>query len=563
MLLLVIWMEVNRKSRFLPFRILAAVLMIGAITAWLLQPSISTLRDSKAIILLTKNYKQSTADSLTQKYPTYALFREHDAAAFKDAGELMPYSLTDHKDDIAFILGDGIPYYEQQKITSAYTYLPGKLPNGITQLSAPESVSVNQTVTVSGTANIQGKTSIILEEPGGRKDSVVLTGKGEKAFSLSLQTKQAGLFRYEMVLRDSLVSKTEGYLPLEVTPEKKMNILFVQKYPSAEVRYLKNFLGEKGHALIVRSQVSKSNFHYEFANRESTRVDRLTTEVLGDFDLFIMDTESIYGLSGSELKSIEQAVRGGLGVIILMNGVDLKKKIPLLNTSFKTYGHDTVHLDLNKQKVVLPALPVSTPVGLVITPVTNSATRILSGYRHEVAGKIGFQLLHETYRLILEGKVNAYASLWSPLLESVARLREEPFKIQITNSFPYYQDEPLDIDVITAGNEPELRTDNVLLPLQEDALIDDYWHTTTWAGKPGWHALSTQDSTTLHYYVSPDSEWNALRISQQQRKHFSDNSPFVSKRETSLTVANKAISPLWFLIIFLLASGFLWLAPKL
>ncbi len=562
-LLFLAWKEINRKNRFLAGRVSAVILLIGAITLWMLQPTTSTLKDSTSIILLTKNYDRTKADSLGRKYPTYRILSARDATAFKGATELMPYEIANHKNDIAFILGDGLPYYEQEKIASSYSFLPGKLPVGIIQLSAPESVQVNQPITISGTVNIQGKTTLVLEEPGGRKDSVMLTGTGTKLFSFSFQTQQTGLFRYAVFLRDSLTTKTEGHLPIEVTPEKKLNILFVQKYPSAEVRYLKNFLAEKGHALIVRSQISKSDFHYEFSNREPIRLDKLTSESLHEFDLFVMDSESLHGLSASELKSIEQSSKEGLGVIILMNEVDLKKKLPLLNASLKTYAHDTVHLLVKSQRIVLPALPVSVLANSSIAPVTTSAARILSGYRHEVAGKIGFQLLHETYRLLLEGKVAEYATLWSPLLEATARLKTELFKIQLINSFPYYQDEPLSVEVISSNDEPELKSNTALLPLQEDVLIDDYWHTTTWTGKPGWHSLTTQDSTALHYYVSPESEWSTLRIANQQRQHAANKSSFIPKKEAVLTTEHKPISPLWFFVIFLLASGFLWLAPKL
>jgi hypothetical protein len=563
LLFFLVWKEINRKNRFLAGRIIAVIFMIGSITLWLLQPMKRVIKDSTSIILLTKNYDRAKADSVSKKYPTYKLLRVSDAADFKNATELIPYELVDHKNDIVFILGDGLPYYEQEKITSAYSFLPSILPAGIIQLNAPNRVPVNQTATISGTVNTQGKTTLILEEPSGRKDSVVLTGTGKKSFSLSLQTQQAGLFRYVVTLKDSLTTKTESHLPIEITPEKRLNILFVQKYPSAEVRYLKNFLTEKGHALIVRSQISKNDFHYEFSNRESMRIDRLTSESLNEFDLLIIDSESLHGFSASELKSIEQSSKEGLGVVILMNEVDLKKKVTLLNASLKTYAHDTVHLSIKSQSTVLPALPVSVLESSSITPVTTSATRILSGFRNEVAGKIGFQLLHETYRLLLEGKTTEYAVLWSPLLESAARLKAEPFKIQITNLFPYYPDEPLAVQIISSGDEPELKTNSTVLPLQEDVLIDDYWHTTTWTDKPGWHALATQDSTSLHYYVSPENEWSTLRIANQQRQHASNESSAITKKESTLTTEHKPISPLWFFVIFLMASGFLWLAPKL
>jgi hypothetical protein len=562
-LIFLIWKEINRKNRFLALRIIAVVLMISSITLWLLQPMASVLKDSTSIILLTKNYDRAKVDSLSRKYPTYKLLRTQDAAAYKDATELLPYALVDHKNDISFILGDGLPYYDQENISSPYFFLPDKLPLGVTQLNVPNSVQVNQTTTISGVVNIKGSTTLVLEEPSGQKDSVVLQGTGEKSFSLSFQAQQTGLFSYSIILRDSITSKTEGQLPIEVTPEKKLNILIVQKYPSAEVRYLKNFLAEKGHALTVRSQISKNDFHYEFSNREAARINRFTTETLNEFDLVLIDSESLYGFSASELKSIEQSSKEGLGVIVLMNEVDFKKKLPLLNTSLAQYPKDTVHLSVRKQRLVLPALAASVQASSAITPLTTSATRILSGYRNEVGGKIGFQLLHETYRLLLEGKENEYAALWSPLLESVARLAPQPFKIKINNTFPYYQDEPLSISVLAAAEDPELKSNTTMLPLQEDVLIDNYWHASTWAGKSGWHSLTIQDTTTLHYYVSPEYEWNALRTAQQQRQHQSNSSSSIAKNKSTLTIEHKLISSLWFFMVFLLASGFLWLAPKL
>jgi hypothetical protein len=562
-LMFLIWKEINRKNRFLTFRIIAVVLMIGSITLWLLQPMTSVLKDSTSIILLTKNYDRAKVGSLSKKYPTYKLLRTQDAAAYKDATELLPYALVDHKNDISFILGDGLPYYEQENISSYYSFLPAKLPLGITQLNAPNSVQVNQTATLSGVVNIKGSTTLVLEGPSGQKDSVVLQGTGEKSFSLSFQAQQTGLFSYSIILRDSITSKTEGQLPIEVTPEKKLNILIVQKYPSAEVRYLKNFLAEKGHELIVRSQISKNDFHYEFSNREAARINRFTTETLNEFDLVLIDSESLYGFSVSELKSIEQSLKEGLGVIVLMNEVDFKKKLPLLNTSLAQYPKDTVHLSVRKQRLVLPALAASVQSGSAITPLTTSATRILSGYRNEVSGKIGFQLLHETYRLLLEGKENEYAALWSPLLESTTRFASQPFKIKINNLFPYYQDEPLSISVIATAGDPELKSNTTMLPLQEDVLIDNYWQATTWTGKPGWHSFTTQDSTAFHYYVSPEYEWNALRTAQQQRQHQSNSSSSIAKNKSTLTIEHKLISSLWFFMVFLLASGFLWLAPKL
>lgn len=563
LLAFLVWKEIKRKNRFLSARIVAVVFMISSIVAWLLQPTRTSKEDTAGIILLTKNYDRAKADSLVKKYPNLITMRLDDAVDFKKASTIQPYELSDYKSEITFILGDGLPVYEEEIINGPYTFIPGKLPIGITQLEIPANVHVGQTTKVNGTVNLERRTKLILKSPGQAEDSVTLKGAGIKSFSFSFQSRQAGLFQYSLIIRDSLNTIIEAKLPIEVKLEEKLNILFVQKYPTAEVRYLKNFLVEKGYAITVRSQISKTNFHYEFSNQESIRIDRLTPELLETLDLVFLDSESLNGLSTSELKTLEQSCRAGLGAIILLNSTDTKSKIPLLNASTTTYAQDTVRLKGTSTNFVLPATPVSIVATSVITPVVVSSNRTLSGFVNLGAGKVGFQLLHETYRLLLEGKTNDYANVWSPLLESITRLKSQRFKIQIENQFPFYTDEPLCINVIAANEEPILKNESTTLPLQENVIIDDFWHATTWADKAGWHQLQTQDSTQLNYFVSAADEWQTLRVTNQQRQHQSRSTSYSERTLRELISVAKPISQLLFFIIFLLSSGFLWLAPKL
>ncbi len=563
LLTFLVWKEIGRKIRFLSTRITAVVFMVLSIVAWLLQPIRTSEKETTGAILLTKNYDQAKADSLVNKYPSLAIIKLNEEVVFESARTLQPYELSDFKSDIAFVLGDGLPEYEEKIISSPYTFIPSRLPMGIIELTIPANEHVGQTATVSGIINIAGITTLILKGPGQAEDSVTLKGVGLKPFSLSFLSRQAGLFQYSLSIRDSLSNEITASLPIEIHPKEKLNVLFTQKYPTAEVRYLKNFLAEKGHVITVRSQISKTNFHYEFPNRESIRIDRLTPEILESFDLIFLDSESLSGLSASELKNLEQSCREGLGAILFINSTDTKNKIPLLNASASTYAQDTVRLKGTTTGFVLPATPVSIVTSAVTTPIIISSNRTLSGFVNVGAGKIGFQLLHETYPLLLEGKESDYASLWSPLLEATTRLKPQRFKIQLENKFPYYTDEPLSINVIAANEVPVLESENVKLPLQENVLVDDYWHATTWASKAGWHQLETQDSTQLNYFVAAADEWQTLRIANQHKQHQSRLTTYSERTEIEMTSLTKPISPLMFFIIFLLASGFLWLAPKL
>lgn len=560
-LTLLVWKEIAGKSRFLGARIVASIFMVGSIVALVMQPTSTFQKESVGAILLTRNYIRSKADSLVQKYPELVVLRVNEAADFKNALVLQSYELPDYEMEIVFILGDGLPAHDEKNIRGPYTFIPGKLPYGIAELMIPERMYVGQAATISGSVNISGGATLVLKGPARTEDSVIVQGNGLKSFAMSFQPKQEGLFQYALVVRDSLAGETKATLPVEIKPEEKLNILFVQNYPTADVRYLKNFLAEKGHAIAMRTQISKSDFRYEFSNQEPFRVDRLNAELLKTVDLVFLNSESLNRLNTSDMKDLEHACNEGLGIIILINSTD-KNKIPLLNASVTTYAQDTVRLKGASASFVLPTAPVSVITPSTI-PIVASSNRVLSGFMNLGAGKVGFQLLHESYRLLLEGKKNEYANLWSPLMEATTRLKLQRFQIQLENQFPYYTDEPLLIRVIAGTEEPELKDEGILLPLQEDGIVDDYWQTTTWAGKSGWHHLGTQDSTRLNYFVSTHDEWLTLRIANQHKRHLSKSTSYSGRTKRDVHFATKPISPVLFFIIFLLASGFLWLAPKL
>ena len=95
-------------------------------------------------------------------------------------------------------------------------------------------------------------------------------------------------------------------LPIEVTAEQKLQILFPQKFPTAEARHLKNYLVEKGHSLALRYQTSKNIFKYEYANHDQIRMERLRVELLSSFDLVFIDSHVLGELSEVEKDQLHK-----------------------------------------------------------------------------------------------------------------------------------------------------------------------------------------------------------------------------------------------------------------
>ena len=69
------------------------------------------------------------------------------------------------------------------------------------------------------------------------------------------------------------------------------------------------------------------------------------------------------------------------------------------------------------------------------------------------------------------------------------------------------------------------------------------------------------DSRTIEYYVAKADEWRSMAIENQMN----DNDLVWDKghSDNEKTTDQRRIPPVWFYAAFLIAAGFLWLAPKL
>lgn len=555
------WKETKRPRKFLALRITAQLLVLISILGILLKPGFVQEKGSAGILLLTSGYNKKQVDSLYNVYPGVKIFHLPDAGSYRDSEELKSsYDLTDISGDIRFIIGEGLPPSSLELMDKKnFQFLPATQPKGIVNIQLPETVKSSQLNTLHGLINADGNTTIVLSSPGGAEDSVTINEHGASSFFLNFRPKQPGLFAYGLSIKDESGKRTEP-LPVEVQQEQKLTVLFLQKFPGFEVRQLKNFLAEKGQRLALRYQVSKSNYRYEFANLPSLRMAPLTSSLLESFDLVITDGDALKDLSSGEKNLLEKSVKNGLGLIILMNSTAADKRF--LPIEMKRITKDTAQLLFASKYYTLPALPLQLSETPNVYPVTKNKSRILSAYSYLGLGKTGIQLLQETYRIALEGNIEDYASLWAPLLEKTARSKTEEFRISLENNFPVYPDEPILARIISATNEvPSLIDNNVELPLTEHVMIDNVWYGKTWAGKPGWHHLTAGSSVTNYFVCEPDT-WKSLRTANQLRENKAAESAVTAIHSQTIT-EKKYISSLVFYLMFLFASGFLWLAPKI
>ncbi len=550
--------------RYRNLRLTALLIVMIAQTGLFLQPGYTTER-SNSIVLLTPGYVPASVDSLLALESDLTLLHASGMQAYRKSDELASYSmLQQHGSAIRFIMGEGLPRFALDLIPEKnFDFIPGNFPDGIIELYTHTPVRSGRENVVEGIYNNPQKgTWLYLEGPGGIEDSVVVQGSERQLFKLSFYPKQADSYLYSIIIRSGEEDEHREKLPIVVKAPEPMSILFIQSYPTFETQTLKNHLASHNHQVTLRSRLSRDRYRYEYLNAPPRTITTLNQEVLTAMDLLILDGDAALSLSRSEVKALRDAIRNGLGLLVVPDRLSSKDTNPLFPFTINEVRTDTAVFYHNDQKITLPALPVRVKQSSSVVPLLESSNELLSGYSFEGAGKIGFQVLQQTYRLSLSGDSLLYSQLWTPLIEDVARMTRTETKVEVLSPFPLYPDSPIAISFISGKEDIMLMADSLRIPLREDVLLDGIWSATFPAGQPGWHVLKTNDGNGIQYYISEQGEWSALNKANQLRTTLA----YAKKPErvvSGKSTIQKEIDPLIFYLMFLVSAGSIWLLPKL
>lgn len=573
-----LWLEIKRPAKYRVFRIVSLVIMLLSLAAIFLRPSIKKTK-SDSILLLTEGYDPQKVDSLIDK-ANVQLVSLPEVDPYLDSKKLSSINaLENFEGHLDYVVGNGLPPSARDVAqTENFQFISSEYPEGIIDLALPHVIFSNRENKIEGIINNPSRSiRIILESPGKKEDSVTINKNGLQKFELNFTPRESGNFLFTVTVKNENEILSKEVLPISVLPQQASRIVFIQNFPTFESQYLKNFLG-KSHKLQLRYQLSKNTYRHEAVNIGNKRINKLNSASLNEFDLLIIDSDALDGLSSSEISDLHKSVKDGLGLLVLFNQAPARARATksFLPVTFKNYSTDTAKLSL-KKLTTLSAWPSKPEANEILHPITKNKNRILSGYSNDGFGKVGFQLLQETYHLILDGDSISYSEIWTELIEATSRKTKGNFSISLQNKFPVYQDEPLNVQIISSvipkasdGSEPSdawrsipiVVHDSVKLSIEENLFIDNIWKTKLWADKPGWHSVSVeQDSTKEYYYVSEKNGWKSLATANSIRETSARSSS--NQKELKQTEVFEPVSPLLFYLIFLVSAGMLWLLPKL
>jgi hypothetical protein len=547
-------LEIRKKNKFRVARLIALVGVGISLMGFLLRPFYEE-RSKEEVFLLTPGYSADRLDSISKIHPQLKWMRTTDVEEVKKASLADAEFLEKKSASIRYVAGEGLSAADLETMTPKnFQFLPAT-PGGVVKLLFPDAVIENHRATLRGLFVSEENTVLRLAGPAGVEDSVRVE-KGTHPFALSFHPKQSGRFVYQLEVQQGKEVYREP-LPVEVQPETPLRILVLQKFPTAEIKNLKNFLAERKHALTLRYQISKVAYSYEYVNAKETKIAALSQNLLQSFDLLVIDGGSLESLTGGERASLRKAIQEGLGVVVT-GSEHLPKLKWFWSLQFNPSSRDTAHVVFRSgKKYTLPVLPFTVSASQDIYPAGQGLTK-QSGYVMQGRGRVAFQLLQETYRLRAEGNESDYAETWSDLVEAVSR-RQQTDHITLTTAFPFYEREPVEVQLISK-EAPSLQADSIMIPAKEDEVLDDVWRARWWAGKAGWHELKTAKASH-YYYVAPEGSWKSLRAAN--RISATQQVAGAPAPAGSDMLVRQPVPLLWFFLLFLLAAGFLWLAPKL
>ena len=544
------------KKRFI-IKMIAAFFAIAALVLIAIKPAVSKEQDAATGILITAGYDESVLDSL-QKSGENSVTLNYNPG--KDLSKDLD-SLT-----AVQILGNGVKNYDFWQFKEiSVAFLPGKLSQGVIRLKYNKQPIVGENLEIIGLFNnLQKGHRLVLQDPGnGGLDSIDL-GKKTIDFRLVAPLKSMGKLVYRLVERDSMGTViADNPLPVEVQPNKVLNVLIINDFPTFETKYLKNYLAEMGHQVLIRSKLTKGRYKFEYFNRDEIPLAVFSQAALKPFDLLIIDSQSLKNLPNSAKNGLKMAINeDGLGVFIQADNSFFREAGDLIPLKFNRDQNTTVRLDeFPRIPLTKNAFVFEKSFGLEM--VQNSEDKIISAYKRNGKGRVGTTVLEKTYELLLDGKSKVYTKLWSELLSPLGKKKITATRWSSQDEI-IYQDEPFNFTIYSSLTEPIVETQaGNRIALKQDFDLPEKWEGRTYPLQSGWNQLRlAQDSTQkFNYFVNDSAHWQSLSgyATMEQNQRFFNRENASALRKTSL----KPIDLWWFFAVFLVFMGFLWLEPKL
>lgn len=413
------------------------------------------------------------------------------------------------------IAGRGLTARDRDSVSGLpFAFAPVPLPRGLVELPVSLRVHTGADFAVQGRAHdVAGGSAELLDPSGQRVDKQPLAQDGR--FVLTGATRGAGLVEFRVRIVDARGETVEeGALPVAVSAPARTRVLLLAGAPDGEIKYLRRWALDSGVRLTAQIQLGGG---MQLGDASVS----FSAATLKGFDAVIVDERTWDGLGDARRRALLDAVRNGLGLIVRVTGpvssalrnqlgaVGLRVSGAAIPPGFALpapQADDFAAVRLGPgsddaptaNTVATAELPELTRPALRIEVANARAWlhddkgRALAAWRPVGQGRMGVWLPIDTFKLVLAGRNDLHARLWSEAVAAVAR--------------------PVAASSLVVDEEGRQGTRMTLCGLGETAtvappgrspeplLIDPATGTARCAGfwpqASGWHTLRSGDAST-------------------------------------------------------------------
>jgi len=516
----------------------------------------------KKIALLTDPLPPETVDSLTQSntIEVFTLDEKNQANHIQDAGFIARHF---PKSEI-HLFGQGLNQADLTRLRGhLLMFHQSELPKGVVELESKPTVVIGERLLVKGL--VRGNFERLIFKANEIAVDSLANLKEETRFEFSFKPKQLG----KLTLSLALDGKEEKWGAV-VLPFKPLSILVLQSKPTFEIKYLKNFLAEKGYRFAMRVMVGKARYREEFWNLPSQSLASLSRKVLSRFDVVMIDGETLARLTLSERVALENAVtQEGLGVFITELDSLLQQQ-----PSLKFFQPFRFRLHQVREQTVSGKHFKSPPISLeAFTIVEDFGTqsllrdsdgRSVAAFHQKGFGRIAISLVQNAYQWKLAGKPSVYAAYWAYLFSAIAKRASEIAMSVPTISIVH---EPIEFKIQTALDSPRVfiqeNSQETFVPLRQETLNPTAWHGRYWAKESGWIAFKLNGEKRGWAFVSDENSFEALRQETRRKETLKIIQQNVAQEADETKKIEHDVMPmLWCALCMMLALGLLWAERK-
>ncbi|AEM71888.1 hypothetical protein Murru_2864 [Allomuricauda ruestringensis DSM 13258] len=555
-----IWKEWSqRKENRFWVKLVVAFLAIASLAMIALKPGTWQESTSGKGIVLTDGYRPAQLDSLRSIYKRIQI---------EEYTKGTPLSILKDVDSL-FLLGHGLaPFDFWQVKNESVAFLGGEEVSGWMDISYKTEISLGEVLSVNAKyyQPKEGHWAILTDNGDNPLDSLLFEKGQEQVLQFNAKPKADGQFVYHLLEKNNkgnIVS--DELLPIQVLEGERLKVLIVNTFPTFETKYLKNFLAEKGHEVLARTQLTKGKYKFEYFNGASNPIYGFTKANLELYDLLVIDTDSYTSLGRSSKNAMQEAVKNnGLGIFIQPNESLFRLAE---NESPLQFNRDFItETSLGESGQTLQKYPYSFEQDVRVQEILVDSL-VVAAYIPVEKGKMGTTVLQNTYQLVLDGSDRLYASIWSQILNTIVREQDRVVEWKAVTQIPR-SDQPFEFELRTSLNNLEVKTDGgANIPLLQDGLVSSKWTGIVYPRTTGWSKLEVSNDSTpqFTYYVFDEDQRESVTRSgtlEANLREFGTQNNFSTSVSTSKKTL-KPISPFWFYALLLLCLGWLWLEPKL